>query len=171
MPLGTALVFLMAGPATNVATIGAIYRTLGLRLLAVYLGTVIVMSIVFALLFESMFSDQVIVAIHQHGDSLLGILSLVILSFVTAWLYYARSKQRKLNLQKFVENDMGITLSVEGMTCQHCVANVKKSVEAIGGVEEATPDLDTGKVIINGADLNNDLIKKAIVDAGYTVKE
>ncbi len=31
MPAGSALVFLMAGPATNVATIGAVYRTLGGR--------------------------------------------------------------------------------------------------------------------------------------------
>jgi uncharacterized membrane protein YraQ (UPF0718 family)/copper chaperone CopZ len=171
MPLGTALVFLMAGPATNVATIGAIYRTLGLRLLGVYLATVIIMSIAFALLFESLFSQQLIVAIHHHGDNLLGMISLAILILVTAWLYYDRSQQRKLKLEKFLENDMGITLNVEGMSCQHCVANVKKSLESVNGVEEATPDLDTGKVVINGDKLDNAALKQAVIDAGYNVKE
>lgn len=66
---------------------------------------------------------------------------------------------------------MGITLDVEGMTCQHCVANVKKSLEAVDGVEEATPDLDSGKVIISGENLDNELLKQSVVDAGYRVKE
>ncbi|MDJ0880958.1 MAG: permease [Gammaproteobacteria bacterium] len=171
MPLGTALVFLMAGPATNVATIGAIYRTLGLRLLGVYLSTVIVMSIAFALLFESMFAEELILAVHQHSDNVIGIFSFVILLIVTAWLYYDRQIQRKLKLDKMMESDMGITLNVDGMSCQHCVANVKQSIEALDGVEEALPDLESGQVMINGDHLDNDKIKQAIINAGYTVKD
>lgn len=171
MPLATALVFLMAGPATNVATIGAIYRTLGKRLLLVYMGTVIVMSITFALVFESVFSEQLIVAVHQHSDTTLGIISFIVLAMTTIWLYYHRGQQRKLNLHKYVENNMGITLEVEGMTCQHCVANVKKSLEAVDGVEEATPDLESGKVIINGEHLDNELLRQSVIDAGYRVRE
>ncbi len=170
MPLGTAMIFLMAGPATNIATIGAIYRTLGLRLLMVYLGTLIIMSIIFALLFEAMFSEQVVVSIHQHSNNLTGIISTILLGLVTAWLFYFRHKQKKIKLQNFLENDMGITLNVEGMSCQHCVASVKKSIEALEGVSEATPDLDTGKVLIDGDNLNDAAIKQAITDAGYAVK-
>lgn len=170
MPLATALVFLMAGPATNIATIGAIYRTLGPRLLAVYLTTVIIMSIGFAILFESLFEEQIIVSMHQHSDQLLGTLSFILLAFVTLWLYFDRNQQRKLKLQNFLENDMGITLDVDGMSCQHCVANVKKSLESLDGVNDATPDLDSGKVLINGDDLDNDILIQAITDAGYVVK-
>lgn len=170
MPLATALVFLMAGPATNVATIGAIYRTLGLRLLLVYLGTVIVMSVSFALLFENWFADQVVVTMHQHSDNLLGILSFIVLTLVTLWLYYDRSQQRRMNLQTLMENDMGITLDVAGMSCQHCVASVKNSLEAVDGVEQASPDLDSGKVIISGDNLDTDRLVQAVVDAGYQVK-
>ena len=47
LPTGAALVFLMAGPATNVATLGAVYRTLGRRPLAIYLSTIIVGSVAF----------------------------------------------------------------------------------------------------------------------------
>ena len=66
---------------------------------------------------------------------------------------------------------MSITLQVDGMSCQHCVANVKKSLEAVAGVEQATPDLDSGEVSIDGENLDNQLLKQAITDAGYTVKE
>lgn len=52
MPLGSALVFLMAGPATNVATMGAVCRALGGRVLAIYLGVVAGMSVLLGWLFD-----------------------------------------------------------------------------------------------------------------------
>ena len=36
--------------------------------------------------------------------------------------------------------DMEKTLKVEGMMCMHCEATVKKALEAIDGVAEATAD-------------------------------
>lgn len=66
---------------------------------------------------------------------------------------------------------MAITLGVAGMSCQHCVANVKKSLEAVEGVENALPDLDSGKVTISGDNLNTDQLKQAVVDAGYQIKD
>jgi len=169
MPLATALVFLMAGPATNIATIGAIYRTLGIRLLGVYLATVIVMSIAFALIFDALFAEQVMVSIHQHSDELIGQISFALLGIITLWLYWFRYRNKQLNLKKLMEDDMGITLNVEGMSCQHCVANVKKSVEAVEGVDEAIPDLESGLVMVNGDSLDNEKIRQAITDAGYSV--
>jgi len=68
MPAGTALVFLMAGPATNVATLGAVYRALGVRVLAIYLGTVILMSILLGLGFDSLLQD-VEPAAHAHAHA------------------------------------------------------------------------------------------------------
>lgn len=53
MPLGAAIVFLMAGPATNLATMGAVYRGLGGRALTAYLTTLILGSVLGALLFEA----------------------------------------------------------------------------------------------------------------------
>jgi uncharacterized protein len=66
LPTGAALVFLMAGPATNVATIGAVYRTLGGRVLAVYLGTIIVGSMAGGLLFEHLLPASAITSAHAH---------------------------------------------------------------------------------------------------------
>ena len=69
-PAGAALVFLMAGPATNVTTIGAVYRHFGGRVLALYLGTIIVGSIVVAVGFNSILTPTATEAVshsHQHA--------------------------------------------------------------------------------------------------------
>ena len=79
MPPGAALVFLMAGPASNMATMGAIYKGFGLRNLGIYLGTLIVGSMGLALAFEELIdpvSVQTVLASagmvgegsHAHGD-------------------------------------------------------------------------------------------------------
>lgn len=64
---------------------------------------------------------------------------------------------------------MSTSLHVEGMSCQHCVANVKNSLEAVDGVVEATPDLESGVVQIVGDNLSDEVLKQAVIDAGYRV--
>ena len=54
---GAALVLLMAGPTTNVATMGAIYRSFGRKVLGIYLGTVAVMSVGLGLTFDWVIGD------------------------------------------------------------------------------------------------------------------
>ena len=49
---GAALVFMQAGPATNIATIGVVHNELGKRALGAYLFGVIVMSVLFGWLFD-----------------------------------------------------------------------------------------------------------------------
>ena len=172
MPLGTALVFLMAGPATNIATIGAVYRTLGGRLLSVYLATVIIMSIGFGLGFDFVLADASAGIMHDHGGDWLGIISAIIVIGLTVYLNIRRYRAKRNNsFRQYREFDMGLTLKVEGMSCQHCVASVKQTLEAVDGVESAMPDLNSGDVIINGDDLDREKLASAVRDAGYSVKE
>ncbi|MCW8964301.1 MAG: permease [Gammaproteobacteria bacterium] len=173
MPLGTALVFLMAGPATNLATIGAVYRALGGRLLGVYLATVIVMSIAFGMGFGFVLYDATAQQpMHEHGTDWLGIGSAFIVIALTLYLNLKRYlAQRKHPINQYREFDMGLTLKVEGMSCQHCVASVKNTLEGIEGVESATPDLGSGDVIVTGEDLDRDKLETAVRDAGYQIKQ
>ena len=67
LPVGAALVFLMAGPATNVATIGAVYRTLGRRALAIYLSTVICGSMLCGWLFGFLIAGETAATNHVHA--------------------------------------------------------------------------------------------------------
>ena len=67
-PEGAALVFLLVGPATNIATIGAVYRLFGMRVLVIYLLTVIVGSVSFAMIFDAFWGLETtaLVLAHQH---------------------------------------------------------------------------------------------------------
>ncbi|WP_080797408.1 heavy metal translocating P-type ATPase [Arabiibacter massiliensis] len=69
------------------------------------------------------------------------------------------------------EKTMEKTLHVEGMMCQHCVAHVKKALEAVDGVEEAVVDLDAKTAVAKMArDVPEEALAAAIADAGYEVK-
>ncbi len=66
-PPAAALVFLMAGPATNITTIGAVYSRFGLRVLIVYLTTIIGGSLIFASLFDWLITATVVgSAVPEH---------------------------------------------------------------------------------------------------------
>lgn len=67
--------------------------------------------------------------------------------------------------------NMKKTIYVEGMMCGHCEARVKKVLEALEGVTGAEVNHETGKAIVEiSADITDDVLKKAIEDADYTVK-
>lgn len=61
------------------------------------------------------------------------------------------------------------TLTVEGMSCQHCVKAVKNALIQIEGVSSVEVDLATKKVEVEGDNLQDILLKEAIEDAGYEV--
>ncbi len=63
------------------------------------------------------------------------------------------------------------TLTVKGMMCSHCSARVEGALRALKGVQEASVDLATDTVTVKATDkVSTDAMKKAITDAGYTVK-
>ena len=63
------------------------------------------------------------------------------------------------------------TITIEGMMCGHCEGLVKKVLEAIDGVEEATASAKTGLCLVKlSKDVAEADMTKAISDAGYEVK-
>ena len=69
MPTGAALVFLMAGPASNVATIGAVYRAFGMNKLLIYLSSIIAGSMIGGYLFDSVIIPNVSDAVMPKHES------------------------------------------------------------------------------------------------------
>ena len=66
---------------------------------------------------------------------------------------------------------MEIVIKVEGMMCPHCEAHVKKALEAIEGVETATPSHQNNNVVvILNKDVDLAVLNTAITEAGYEVK-
>jgi copper chaperone len=62
------------------------------------------------------------------------------------------------------------TLQIDGMSCQHCVMRVKKAIEALSGVSEASVDVGVAKVTFDESKLQQKEIEEAVVKAGYKIK-
>ena len=64
------------------------------------------------------------------------------------------------------------TLTVEGMMCEHCEANVKKALEAVDGVVSACADRTTGKAVAElSKDVPNEVLKQAVEAKDYKVTD
>ena len=62
------------------------------------------------------------------------------------------------------------TLKIEGMMCGHCEAHVRQALEALPGVESAAVSHESGTAVVTlSADVSDEVLKKAVADAGYTV--
>ena len=85
---GAAFIFLSAGPATNSVTMSVIYKSLGKSALVIYLGTIAVMSLFFAYIFDNYFPPLDIVSFMNHKEeiSILNTLSSFIM--IGLMLYY-----------------------------------------------------------------------------------
>ena len=86
---GAAFVFLSAGPATNTVTIGVVKKMLGNRSLVIYLGSIIVGSILFGLGLDYIFDVSAIdptslIHLHEEGG-LITTLSGVVLWVLILW--------------------------------------------------------------------------------------
>ncbi len=89
---GAALVFMLAGPATNIATLMVLKNELGLRSLAGYLCGVIFTALIMGVSFDALlnyFEVQIVVSQGQHDEvtSLLYLVAAVILAFLIAFQY------------------------------------------------------------------------------------
>ncbi len=73
---GAALVFLLAGPATNPATIAWVIRDFGVRSAVVYVGVIAGGSLAAGLALNGLLADHLVLAplveMHAHGGSMFG---------------------------------------------------------------------------------------------------
>jgi copper chaperone len=59
--------------------------------------------------------------------------------------------------------------TVNGMTCGHCVLSVREEVGEVDGVEAVDVDLESGRMIVSGAGLDDAAVRAAVEEAGYEV--
>ncbi len=88
---GAAFVFLSAGPATNTVTIGVVKKMLGTRSLYIYLGSIIVGSILFGMGLDYIFNiskinPQTLVHMDEHAGLLSTISSVILWGFVVYFM-------------------------------------------------------------------------------------
>lgn len=67
--------------------------------------------------------------------------------------------------------DQRVTLRVEGMGCEGCVASVKKALEGVNGVSWADVDLEAGKATVTlQRELPVEALVEAVEAAGYDAR-
>ena len=61
------------------------------------------------------------------------------------------------------------TIMVKGMTCGHCEKAVKEALAELEGVNSVKVDLETGKVVVEGEGMKDQLLEDAVIESGYDV--
>ena len=167
LPAGAALVFLMAGPATNVATIGAVYRTLGSRQLGVYLATIIGGSILGGLLFGWLVDSSAgHLAAHVHSAPWWSVLCGMLLAVFFAW-FALSDLRRAASRDGAPSQSPGVRVGVEGMTCNGCVAKLEQTIARDPEVESFNVTLNPGAAVARGP-ITTERLKQLVRDAGFT---
>ena len=185
---GAALVFLMAGPATNAATITVLGKVLGRRTLISYLVSIIGSAIVFGILVDNFLPREWFTAFighnhqHQHGLPFwLELSSSVALTILIGNIYIKKlvSKFKKPSTSYSIdsnlindsgllqENSANLQIFVKGMNCNKCKANVEQSIKSLEKVTNVIVYLEKSLVVVEGNDIKPEEIKKKVEDIGY----
>lgn len=174
---GAALVFLMAGPATNAATIAVIKNAMGAKALWAYLISIIVGSLLFGYLinyflpaewFQIASSEHLH---HEHGilPYWLKIISSIILFILILNAYWQKYKHKFLKNIKNNNSDTmeKTTVKINGMNCNHCKQNVTNALQEIDSIKDIEVDLGTETAILSGTHINLAEVKQKVEQIGY----
>ena len=164
MPVSAALVFLMAGPATNLATMGAIARAFGRRVLGLYLGVLVGGSLLAAWLFEVLLPGQSLVGPAEMEHTALWEVgsAWVLLGLIVC--FAADDLRRRLRTVA----PATVVVSVDGMTCGGCVRRLEGVLAGLPGVDTATVQLTPGQASVSGT-ASASTVRSAIEGAGFSV--
>jgi len=171
-PVGSALVFLMAGPATNAATMGAVRKSLGRRVFIIYLSTVILVSIAAGLLLNSLNVSVTAPAEHMHhgGAGVFPTIAAVLLGAGILW-YAAADISRTIQLRRSSRSSgKSLMLNIRGMSCSMCEEKVRKALNGVSGLQvvAVSAESDTAELKASGnIESLSEEACNAVRNAGY----
>ena len=167
---GSALVFLMAGPVTNMATITTIYNLLGKRVAIIYLFSVTSIALLCGY-FINIYNSEIIQIIpqdllHNHHHDQFSILENLCSVFILLILLNAAFNPFK---NKIEVSELDTIIKVSGMTCNHCKNSVRDAVLTVQNVDSVNIDLESGQVFISGSGFNLEDIYLSIQNSGFKI--
>lgn len=175
---GAVLVFLMAGPATNAATITVLWKSLGKNATLAYLISIILGALTFGLFIDYVLpkewfilsQTQIAEHVHHSSNSWIAIISAIILIGLIIYVEIKKikSKINSLKPTKIMENN--VIYKVDGMTCNHCKNSVETNLKKIPNITDAVVDLTNKTVTVKGSVSKED-VKNLVNSLGYTFVE
>ena len=179
---GALLVFLMAGPATNAATMTVIGQNMGRKTLFTYLATLVVGSMAFGLVIDYLLPANwflpVLDMTHGHEHRLLpywlsyGSAVILILLLINSFIKQYREnrmvkKQSESKGPQFTMDVPSLVIQVEGMTCAHCKAKVENGLKGEENITDAIADTEQNTVRLYGSEIDASRIAQRISELGY----
>lgn len=184
---GAALVMLMAGPASNMASIMVIGKVLGRRTLITYLASIIGGAIGAALVIDyllpaSWFVPKMLMndCCHEEPSWFAIACSILLICLLVKALFFHHDHchcgcednhcecgDEHCDCEDHCET---VNFKIEGLCCSHCAAAAKKAIEEVEGVEEVDVDHASGNARVEGT-FDMEEIRKAVESVGYKIKE
>jgi len=176
MSPGTALVLLMAGPAANIASMMVIGKVLGKKTFIIYLITLIIGAIGFGLIMDNFLpagwfdvsSFTNVSAEHHKGIFcyIKNVCSFILLALLVNSILFKRNREEAEIMENNVSKN-AIAFKIEGMSCNHCKANVTKVISNLKSVKEVTVNLSEGVAYVEGSPTDEE-VKSAVEAIGFT---
>ncbi len=176
LPVSAALVLLIAGPATNVATITTMRKTLGGRETTIYVSMIIAISWIAALVFHVFLDTSEFNFGHVHLEDLpaWAHASGMALLAMLAYGYWRNAGTRSAGAA-FVESAWDdpqvATFTIGGMTCSQCRKSALQGLSRLPGTKRVSVDLKSGRAIVGGTEVSPEAVSHALEPLGYTVSD
>ncbi len=182
---GAALAFLIAGPATNAATFTTLWKLMGRRTALLYLGTVSLSAVICGLLIDAMFPNLSVsmpqVGTHLHEPAAAGwfthagaVVLLGVIGFSCRGKFLPKTRRQRKQAEQTrtspPDDRQRLELRVRGMTCSHCAQSVQRTLAACSEVESAEVDLQGGRAVVVGRQLDHRQLLGAVAQLGYTAE-
>ncbi len=167
---GAALVFLMAGPATNIATMTVIGNSLGKKTLITYLTSIIGGAIFFGLiidyLFPSDFFTSFIISTSHEGSHILPHW-FMLTSTIALGLLIINGYIQKYFIKPKDNNMNAIKIKVSGMNCNHCKTSIEVNLKKLDGLDIINADISKEEVHLIGENINLKKVEETVNGLGF----
>jgi copper chaperone CopZ len=178
---GAALVLLMAGPATNIATMAIVGNTMGRRSLWIYLIAIIGGAIFFGTLINEVLPREWIMGAipsglhgveHEHPAGWFQWISssVLVLLIINGYVLKSLSRRRSHKEDQIKNEQMRSKIHlfrVEGMTCEHCKANVENGLKGLPWVTEVLAEPGKNLVTVEAGTITDGQVRETVEKLGY----
>ena len=189
---GAALVLLMAGPATSIASMLVVGKAFGKRTLAAYLTSIALGALFFGFIIDTFLMDTFLASMlphasaECHGHGALGVLDYICAGLFALLIVYAKFAHKGCGGHDEHHHHEGechcnghhheheepvvVTYRVLGMSCSHCKACVEKATLRLDGVLSAEADVASKELRVQwhgDDDVDENTLKIAVEEAGF----
>ncbi len=163
---GAALVFLIAGPATNAITLSFVRVKFGKKAFYIYLIAIIVSAILMGLVFNFIWNhlsrDPVLIT--GAGKMLPDSIKVAAAALLALLIANSSFKNKKALL------NYDIKLLVPDIHCRQCKMKLERDIKKINGVTGVLVDVDKKSIQLKG-DFKKEDVFDVIKNSGYSIRE